>query len=174
MMMRMLEAGGLPIATDGVRQPDASNPHGYFEHERVKDLDKAGDKAWLHDMRGKAIKVISFLLRDLPDSNNYDVIFLRREMRDVIASQEDMLKRRGSLESQAGADRVAAGFDAHLAGVRQLLSRRSCFRVLYLDYAEVLRQPLDQAQAVARFIRRPLDTAAMAAAVDPSLQHHRR
>src|SRR4026207_157482 len=114
-MVRGRGAGALPIASDGVRQPDASNPHGYFEHERVKDLDKGGDKAWLHGMRGKAIKVISFLLRDLPDSNNCDVIFLRREMRDVIASQEDMLKRRGTPESRAGADRVAAGFDAHLA-----------------------------------------------------------
>jgi hypothetical protein len=173
MMMRMLAAGGLPVVSDGVKSADAANPHGYFEDERVKDLDKGGDTSWLAGMRGKAVKVISFLLRDLPDTNNYEVIFLRREMGDVLASQEAMLKTRGAPAGGADARRMAAGFEAHLADVRQLLARRACFRVLYVDYDAVVNRPLEQAQLIQRFMSRPLDTGAMAGVVDPALHRHR-
>ena len=95
MAMRMLEAGGVPILTDGVRTADDSNPRGYYEFEPVKGLDKPGDHTWLTGARGKAVKVISFLLKDLPDDNFYQVIFMRRHLDEVIDSQNKMLDRRG-------------------------------------------------------------------------------
>jgi len=173
MMMRMLHAGGVPIASDGVRQADASNPVGYFEHERVKDLDKGGDSSWLLGVRGKAIKVISFLLKDLPDTNNYLVVFMRRDLGDVLASQEAMLAMLGTAPGadDASAERMAAGFRSHLADVQRLLARGACFDVIYVEYSEVIRQPSAQADMVARFLNLPLDTRAMAAAVDRTLQH---
>jgi hypothetical protein len=58
MLMKMLEAGGVEIVTDNLRQPDPDNPKGYYEYEKVKQLQKDAD--WIHTMRGKAIKVISF------------------------------------------------------------------------------------------------------------------
>ena len=54
MAMRMLEAGGLPVVTDGVRAADTSNPNGYYEFERVKDFGQGRRLAWLVDARGKA------------------------------------------------------------------------------------------------------------------------
>ena len=174
-MMRMLEAGGVPLATDGVRQADAANPLGYFELERVKDLDKGGDKSWLRETRGRAVKVISFLLRDLPDTNDYQVIFLQREMDEVLASQDALLKTRG-VNDAGGTDtaRMAAGFEAHLAEVRQLLAKRRGVRVLYLSYSAIISRPLEQARAVQGFLDRPLDTNAMATVVDPALHRQRK
>lgn len=175
MAMRMLEAGGLPIVSDGIRAADDSNPKGYFEYERVKELDKTVDKSWLGDARGKAIKIISFLLRDLPDSYNYRVIFMHRQMTELMASQNKMLEARGE-PAGAGpgeAVRLAAGYRSHLGEVADLLARRACFTVLYLDHGEVLRNPLDQARRMVKFLRRPLDVTAMAAAVDPTLHRNR-
>ncbi len=76
MMMQMLDAGGIDLVTDGLRAADESNPLGYMEYERVKDLEDAEDKAWLHDARGRAVKVIAFLLEHLPATYNYKVVFM--------------------------------------------------------------------------------------------------
>ena len=84
MMMQMLEAGGLEILTDGRRTADESNPHGYYELERVKTLEKSEDTSWLTDARGKAVKIIAFLLRYLPENLNYKVIFVHRDMDEVL------------------------------------------------------------------------------------------
>ena len=76
MAMKMLEAGGLPVVTDGLRAADEDNPKGYYEDERVKDLHQAADKGWLRNARGRVVKIISFLLKSLPADNNYQVVFM--------------------------------------------------------------------------------------------------
>jgi hypothetical protein len=172
MVMRMLEAGGVPIVTDGVRAADESNPHGYFEDERVKELDKAVDKSWLRDARGKALKIISFLLRDLPAANNYRVIFMKRSLDELLASQDAMLRARGE-PADAPRETLAKAYDRHLREVRLLLRDRPQFDVLELDHREVLDTPLEQARRIADFLGQPLDPRRMAEAVDPSLHRNR-
>ena len=97
MAMQMLAAAGVSVVTDGVREAGEDNPKGYYEDERVKDLHKeTQDGAWVREARGKAIKIISFLLKDLPETNNYKVIFMRRDLSEVLASQQKMLDRRAA------------------------------------------------------------------------------
>ena len=95
MAMKMLAAGGMPILTDGIRQADESNPRGYYELETVKELHTQQDTAWLADAKGKAVKVVSFLLTWLPEGYNYRVVFMQRDLREVIASETTMLLKRG-------------------------------------------------------------------------------
>ena len=80
MMMKMLEAGGLAVITDGEREADTDNPRGYYEFERVKKLDK-GDTAWVAQAEGRAIKVVSALLEHLPPAYDYRVLFMNRSHR---------------------------------------------------------------------------------------------
>ena len=101
MMMQMLHAGGLGILTDAVRTPDGSNPKGYFEFEAVKDLDKGGSLAWLADARGKGVKIVSSLLRWLPETYSYQVVFMQRNLDEVVASQNKMLADRGAPQDEA-------------------------------------------------------------------------
>ena len=96
MAMKMLAAGGMPILTDGVRTADESNPKGYYELEAVKELHKQADMRWLFDARGKAVKIVSFLLTWLPETHDYKVIFMQRDLREVMASETTMLQKRGS------------------------------------------------------------------------------
>ena len=172
MLMRMLAAGGCEVMSDGVRGPDESNPAGYYEYERVKTLDQDTDKSWLQHARGKAIKIMSFLLRELPDSNNYRVIFMHRKMDEVIASQRKMLTARGTADTTAD-DRLALGYQEHLVTVKQLLARRRCFDVLEVNHGDVMSRPLEEAARIARFLDQPLDETQMAAAVDPGLYRNR-
>jgi hypothetical protein len=173
MAMRMLEAGGMPLVVDGRRGADEDNPRGYFEDERVKDLGHAADKRWLAAARGKAIKIITYLLDDLPDAYAYDVLFMRRDLREVLASQARMLERRGEA-SDTSDDKMLENFRRHLAQVEATLQARRVFRVCDLEYAQVVAEPRAAATRVRDFIGRRLDVEAMAAAVDATLYRNRR
>ena len=172
MMMRMLEAGGVEVLTDHVRRADQDNPRGYYELERVKAI--ARDHGWLADARGKAFKMVSMLLFDLPPQYAYRIVFMEREMAEVLASQRTMLARRG-LDPLAGPDdrAMAAGFAVHLDKVKAWLGTQPNLRVLYMRYHDVVREPLAQSGRVDEFFGGGLDTVAMAAVVEPSLYRQR-
>ena len=115
MMMRMLEASGISPMTDNIRRADEDNPRGYYEFERVKEL--PSDSTWVPEARGKAVKVISALLRHLPAGESYKVLFMRRRIGDVLASQKQMLVRRGKADDGSDDERMAALFAKHLTEV---------------------------------------------------------
>lgn len=173
MAMKMLEAGGLPLLTDGARPADDSNPDGYFEFEPVKQLDKGGDLAWLGRARGKGVKVISWLVTWLPENYDYRVIFMQRNLDEVIASQNAMLLQRGEPRGIEDPDSMRQIYGRHLDQVRRFLEDRSCFSTFTLDYAEVVERPSVEAKRLAEFLHRGLDVERMAAAVDPRLYRNR-
>ena len=173
MAMQMLAAGGAPTITDGVREAGEDNPRGYFEDERVKRLHQDGeDKSWLTETRGRAIKVISFLLKDLPATNNYKVIFMRRSLPEVLASQRKMLERRGEPDETSDEKMIEIWQD-HLWKATYLLKHGAQFDFIDLSYQDVIAKPLEQAQYVRDFLGRALDVAQMAAAVDGTLYRNR-
>lgn len=172
MMMRMLEAGGVPILSDGERQADIDNPKGYYELERVKDLAKDDDKSWLVDQRGKVVKIISYLLRELPPTNNYKVLMMRRDLSEVLASQSKMLVHRGE-ESESDDGRMLELFKDHLWKARYLVKHQPQFEVLELQYKDVIDNPTAQAEKINEFLGGKLDVAAMTRAVDRGLYRNR-
>ncbi len=173
MTMKMLEAGGLSLVIDGIRTADEDNPKGYYEDERVKDLGEIDDKSWLADSRGKAIKVISYLLKDLPGSHNYKVLFMRRDVHEILASQAKMLERRGET-SDTSDERMIELYDDHLWKVNRLLQREAHLDVLDVPYTSVLENPRQLADRIRDFLGLPLDAAKMAGVVDERLYRNRR
>ena len=171
--MNMLQAGGMPIVTDGRRPADPSNPEGYFELEMVKSLPDDSGAAWLPQARGRAVKVVSPLLTYLPETFDYRVIFMRRDLDEVIASQNAMLDARGQPRGAAD-DRMRAHYEEHLRQVDRFLHARPCFTLLGVAYASVVAEPRQQAEHMATFLGRALDIAAMAAVVDAALYRHRQ
>jgi hypothetical protein len=172
MTMRMLEAGGLGAVADGVRTADEDNPRGYFEDERVKDLEQMEDKGWLKGARGCAIKIISSLLKELPSDNNYRVLFMRRHLQEVLASQRKMLDRR-SESSEMPDEKMIELFRDHLDKVEITLRLRPEFEVIYLDYRSVIDNPREEAERIASFLGGGLDVEAMAGVVEAQLYRNR-
>jgi hypothetical protein len=171
MAMKMLEAGGLPVVTDGQRVADEDNPKGYYEDERVKRLHKEEDKTWLNDARGKVVKIISFLLKSLPDEHNYKVVFMHRNLREIVASQNKMLSRLGKPNDLP--DEAAVQLLTTQEKEAGFFLRRPQFDVLELQYSEVLAGARAQAQRIADFVGEPLDVEKMAAVVDKELYRNR-
>jgi LPS sulfotransferase NodH len=171
MMMKILEAGGLPILTDNLRTPDEDNPRGYFEFEQVKAL-KEGEDVWLKDASGKAVKVISSLLGELPGAYHYRIIFMRRAISEILASQKQMLIRRG--ESTEGDDqKMAENFQEHLKRVRIWLANQTNIGVLYVDYNELMADPAPHITSVAEFLGLEERLDAMLAVPDKGLYRQR-
>lgn len=172
MMMRMLDSAGLAMMTDQERTADEDNPRGYYEYERVKDLEKEPDKSWVREARGRVLKVISHLLKDLPEENYYQVIFMRRDLDEVVASQNKMLERRGeenTLDDKATKDYYLR----HLVQVRFLVRNRAYIDLIEVSYGEALAEPEEFVRKVDAFLDHDLDTAAMAAVVDKQLYRNR-
>jgi hypothetical protein len=167
MMMKMLEAGGLELLTDNIRTADQDNPKGYFEFERVKQIEQ--DKAWLEDARGRAVKLISALLKHLPRGYSYKVIFMRRAMSEVLASQRQMLIRRGEPADAVPDERMAAMFEKHLAGVESWLAAQPNTDTIYVSYNEVMSDPRPHAERINSFLGGSLDVDRMTAVVDRTL-----
>ena len=173
MLMKMLEAGGLSVMTDGQRTADEDNPKGYYEVERIKGLAQEGDRGWLAGARGKAIKVISYLLRSLPPQFNYRVVFVRRDLDEVLAFESKMMVRRGE-KDEIPAPRRCASCLRRTWGGRGTCSRTSrSSRAWRSHHAAILARPLEEARRIAGFVGGGLDVQAMAAAVDPALYRNR-
>lgn len=173
MMMKMLEAGGIPPYTDHIRTPDDDNPKGYYEFERVKKLPE-GDTAWLPDAEGKAVKVISALLEHLPEEYSYRVLFMQRKMEEILASQKQMLIRSGQPTDKVGDEQLAEMYEKHLAKVNGWLAAQANFSVLYLDYNQMLVDPEKNAAQVNEFLGGVLETRDMARIVDVNLYRQRK
>lgn len=169
MMMQMLDAGGLPALTDHQRKPDVHNPSGYFEFEPVKSL--ARNASWMPLARGKAVKIIYRLLWYLPPQFDYRIIFLERDLADVLASQGEMLRARGHSAADQDAKHMLGVFEREIRDTRAWLARQPNMRVLIAPYGEVVAAPKQWTGNVSRFLD-GLDENAMAGVIDAGLRHH--
>ncbi len=172
MMMKILDAGGLEIVTDNIRKADDDNPRGYYELEKVKKL--KDDSSWLAKCGGKAVKVVSQLLYDLPGGYEYKVLFIKRKMEEILASQRAMLERLGRVGAGVGDEKMAEKFREHLQKLDVWLSRQENMQVLYLSYNEIMEDPSSHMAGVNRFLGGVLDEEKMAGSVEASLYRQRK
>lgn len=174
MMMRMLEAAGLPILTDGVRGADVDNPNGYYEHERVKSL-ALGDRSWLGDeARGRVLKVVSPLLPFLPEGNDYRLVVMVRDMDEVLASQRRMLERRNEPVRNMDDALLAAEYGESLRRAETWARSAPNVEAAFVDYNDLVSDPRGTLETLRSLFGHELDLEAMASVVDPALYRNRR
>lgn len=172
LMMQMLTAGGMSAVSDGERRADIDNPKGYLEWERIKQLPK--DPTLINDGEGKVVKVISQLLLSLPAGHDYRVIFMQRPLPEVMASQDEMLRRRGNFDASVDQSIMVNAFRDHLYKVHSWLSSQANIAVMRLPYHDVLNQPKETSEKIQEFLGVPLNIEAMAQQVDASLYRQRK
>lgn len=171
LMMQMLVAGGMTALSDGERIADTDNPRGYLEWERIKTL--PNDPACIAEGEGKVVKVISKLLLSLPAGHEYRMIFMQRPLGEVLASQDQMLRRRGTYKEGANPAAITAAFEKHLREVYAWIDARPYVKAMRLPYHDVLRQPREISRNLAEFLKQPLKIDAMIQQVDASLYRNR-
>jgi len=173
MMMKMLEAGGLPIMTDNLREPDANNPNGYYEFERVKQITD-GDFDWIPDAGGKVVKIVTGLVMNLPSDHKYKVIFMQRAMKEVLASQKKMLGRLGQQDDKVEDEKMRKIYQEHLKQVNAWIAKQPNIEVLYVNYNTMLGNPLESLQKVNEFLGGEMDVDVMAGVINKELYRERK
>ena len=173
MMMKMLEAGGLPILTDNLREADANNPKGYYEFERVKELPN-GDYGWIPEAGGKVVKIVTGLIMNLPSDARYKVIFMQRAMKEVLSSQKKMLGRLGKEDDKVEDEKMKKIYQEHLKQVNAWIAKQPNIEVLYVNYNTMLENPLQSLQKVNEFLGGDMDVKVMAGVVDKELYRERK
>jgi hypothetical protein len=173
MMMKMLEATGFNILTDNFRTADENNPGGYYEFERVKKL-KEGDFDWLPLARGKVVKIISALLEFLPNRYQYKIIFISRDMDEILASQKRMMVRNGKPDDQISDEKLAEVYEKHLKKVAAWLERQPNMSILYVSYNHILQNPQPSLSQINQFLGGNLNVKAMLQEIDHKLYRERR
>jgi hypothetical protein len=171
MMMRMLEAGGLPALVDNIRTADEDNPRGYYEFEPVKKTKE--DPSWLATAGGKVVKMVYRLLYDLPRDRTYHVVFMQRHLQEVVKSQDVMLGRRGRDSGAMSKDKLIALFQKQLGEFDAWVKKQSNFRIVYVNYNDMLRDAQPAIKVVNEFLGGGLNTDAMTKVVEPSLYRQR-
>jgi len=171
MIMRMLQAGGMEILADNIRKADEDNPDGYYEFEKVKKIEE--DSSWLGDAEDKAFKMVSMLLRHLPVDRNYKIIFMKRIIDEILASQRRMLGNLGREDGSVSDEEMGKLFNKHLAEIERWLEKQPNMDVQYMSYNDILEKPLENIQALNCFLDKRLDVNKMVKLVDKSLYRQR-
>ena len=172
MMMQMLDRGGMTPFTDGKRVPDPDNPKGYYEHEKATQLGR--DQSWIPDVRGKCVKIVAQLLPMLPrNGEKYRIVFMDRDLREIARSQASMLERLGRSGGDLSETKLMSTLDSHVGGIEKWMSIHPNLQCIFVDYADVLKDPAGVASRLNAFFGGILDEQAMCTAVDPSLQRQR-
>jgi len=174
MMMQMLVKGGMLPFTDGKREADDNNKKGYYEHEAVKNLSR--DKKFLSGVGDQAIKIISHLLVHLPNVYKYKIVFMDRDIEEVMNSQHKMLGRMGKERGndKANSMRLLKPFkESREKAIKWCEAHKKHVDLLLVPYTEALNNPLEQAKHINEFLGGNLDELAMASVVDKSLYRER-
>jgi len=173
MMMKMLSACKIPLLVDDLREPDEDNPNGYYEFTRVKDLER--DNSWLNLACGTAVKIVSPLLPHLNIDMGikYRIIFMLRDIDEILASQKKMAGRLGHAEDNIEDSILKQNYSVHLEQVKKWLEQQKNIDVLYLNYADVVSNPVSTIESIIAFLGIKLDAQDIADVVDSSLYRQR-
>ncbi|MBN1538850.1 MAG: sulfotransferase [Candidatus Thermoplasmatota archaeon] len=171
LMMKMLKEGGMELLVDNIREADIDNPKGYFEYERVKKLPE--DTSWLPDARGKVVKVLAELIKHLPDDHRYIIVFMMRDIDEIIASQKKMLVRRGEDPDAVSDDEMRTLLRTYLRNLKVFVGNKSNMDVCYISYNDLMREPDLSIEEIVGFFDGGLDAGRMRAAIDRDLHRNK-
>lgn len=94
LMMQILEKGGFPVDYDYVngRKVDENNPRGYYElfNGKIIDRIRSGD-VHFEFFEDRGVKITAYGLQFLPNDREYKVIFMMRNYKEILKSQNKMM-----------------------------------------------------------------------------------
>lgn len=167
MMMQLLEAGGLPVFTDSLRTADDNNKKGYYEHEAVKIIHK--DSSWMKNAVNKTVKVVSHLLPNLPMRYKYKIVFMERDLNEVVTSQSKMLQNLGKLEQNSTHYSIESSFNQTNEKVKNWIHGKQNIDVLFINYKDAIEKSDETIKQLNLFFNSALETDKMHSIVDKNM-----
>lgn len=167
LLMQMLDKAGMQMFVDNVRQADDSNPKGYFEHEAVKSL--ARNKAWVNQAVGKVVKVVSHLLFHLPDNYHYKIIFVDRDLSQILKSQQKMLIKKGKNKKESYSITLEMSYKKNLEKVDKWAKTHYNVEILHVNFSNLINNGIVEAKKIIEFLNINAKPEDIAKAIDKKL-----
>ena len=152
-VLRMLGAGGLSANIQNTR---ANEP-------LLKD-----DTSWIPEALGQVVRLPFKLIYELAGPPEYRLLFLQRDVGEIVRLQEAMLSRSGQDPDIAMRDVLVRTFEADMIAFRRWASNQPHMRMHVVSHSVLLEDPERVARDIAAFLGLPLDVQAMAAAAMPT------
>ena len=168
-MMKMLEAGGMDVLFDSIRQAGGAGQEGQEGGSQTSD-----QPGWLGKAKGKVVTVLWALLMQLPRDYSYKIIFMRRETEEILTSQKRLLAKTGGSTDKTSEEQLSAWFQQYLKVIQTRLAAQPNCDVLYVNYGDIMDDPREQARRVNHFLGGQLDEEKMAQAVSPRSHRQQR
>ena len=96
------------------------------------------------------------------------------KMEEILASQKQMLIRRGESTDTISDEKMTSVFQEHLNKVDELIEQKKNLDVVFISYNDVIENPLENIKTVNDFLGNILDEDNMVKAVDKSLHRQRK
>ena len=170
MIMQMLDASNYPLFVDRKRIADENNPRGYFEHQATLSLHK--DNRWIEEANGHAVKVVAPLLSNLTTNQNYRIIFIERNLDEIVKSQTKMREQLGHPEKERDPERLKQHYKKQLNRVKRIIQGNR-IPALFIQHRDCILNPASVARQLNEFMDDTLNEAAMTKTVDPALYRNR-
>lgn len=167
LMMQMLDKGGVEALVDGKREADDSNPKGYYEYEPVMSLHR--DNSWMKKTKNKSLKVVAPLLKHIDPQFRYKIIFMKRDLNEVVKSQQKMIGK----STDTLPITLLNSYQEQLNHIEVWKEKEPGVELIYIDYKEIIENPDKMSEKVENFIGKKLNKEKMAACVDKSLYRNR-
>jgi hypothetical protein len=160
MMMKMLEAGGLPVLVDADNPSTDVNPGGAYAYEKTK----CPPYDWMGESEGKAVKVTAHFIQLLPPEYRYKIIYMERLPAEVVMSQS----KRPFAHFHDDAEVVK-----HSDAAKQWASGQDNLELLSVDYNKLVFDPLDSCKEIAMFCELDLNVTKMGKVPNSKLYRNR-
>ena len=167
LMMQMLDKGGVEILTDNNRKQDQSNPKGYYEYDPVMAIHK--DNTWIHLAKDKGLKVVAPLLKFLDPKYRYKIIFMTRDLNEVVKSQQKMIGK----DTETLPVQLLEAYKKQLKIADSWKNKEPGVELVYVDYKDTLNDTEAIIKKVESFIGYDLNKNEMMACVDKSLYRNK-
>ena len=155
MMMQILQAGGIPIVYDIIKI-DEHNPNGYFECRDVFNSLKLAE--------GKAIKIFlpgnTKQLRHILYSSNDHIIWIQRNINEVIESQFKIFKVKSNIEHY---NRI---FNEAYENFKDK-------KLLIIQHHDMINNPITECEKIINFTGKDLNLQKMVSVVDKNLYRNK-
>jgi hypothetical protein len=171
LLMQILQSMGITIFTDSKRSPDESNPNGYFEHEFVKTIEN--DISWLKHVQGKAIKIVSPLLIYLPEDYEYKIIFMNRDLDEILFSQNKMLSQKNLQNMDTKRETLKEILKKDLNQAKSWINTNAKVKCLYQEYLKIVNDVEKEIPPIEKFLNVKADIEKVKLIVDKKLYRTR-
>jgi hypothetical protein len=167
LMMQILKAGKFPIGYDNNRKPDKNNPKGYFELYGGRIIDKLmKGEVNLDNFDGMAIKVTSYGLQYLPKDKIYKIIYMQRNYKEILQSQNKML---GKKDYNPNDIEVLNNINMRAL---QTIDKNDNMEIIRISYNMLMGAPEVEIKRLSRFLGR--DISSGIEAIDKKLYRNRK